>query len=531
LKLNDLLPLKTCSVYANPGDHGAFIPVVCGDFLSPGVNSSDPAAGGAIPAVLIDVPTWTYALNSGRSALDAPDIYVEDVKQNPSVYTYNATDDFQGQGIITTLTFNTDPAGRQISWRGKGLVDGTGTLITNPISALEQVFTTSGNWLSSDFDPFTIPHARRRCEGYGYTMHWVFNESRTYREWLTDIMPHYFGDLLETDQGKLALVLDEVTSVDPSRIVAYLNAMTDVDDETPENAVEWDLDFRNLCNVLTLRYQYSWSRAEFLASQTFRHERSIRYYGETPVKEMLLPGIRTLQHATQWSGLFFARYALLPAMVRFPLKTTRYLSAMPSNYVTLTWRWGPEATGMGWQDRLLKVLNTTFDVENHRTELECFDTGLDFRPASYAVLQDVEATSWYLSVSDEGLFQLALTNPGQARVNNSTWSWIRLVSPLGVTWYVRPVFTGVAIGSFIIGTHHIGEFSVGWSLEASQPSGTGTTEPVILTSRSGQTWRLVISDAPVRVFFQVEPRRLPFGGQTYQTEVIGRFLIGVNVLS
>jgi len=135
MKLNDLFTLPLASRYGFPGDPGAVLPICIGDFLSPAVTSSAPEAGGMLPAVLIDTLTWTYCLNAGRSATDAPLVYVEDVLQNPSVYTYNPMNDFQGKGLITTLTFNTDPGGRQVSWRGKGLVDGAGALITNPISA------------------------------------------------------------------------------------------------------------------------------------------------------------------------------------------------------------------------------------------------------------------------------------------------------------------------------------------------------------------------------------------------------------
>ena len=192
-----------------------------------------------LPAVLIDVPTWTYCLCDGRTPAQAPDIYVEDVKQSPGVYTINVANNFQGTRVITTVTFNTDPGGRRVSWRGQGIVDGVGALITNPITAIQHVFTTYGNWLVGDFDLATIPEATRRCTAHSFTMHWCFNETRTYKEWLTDIMAHYFGDVLETYAGQLAIILDEVLTVEPSRIMAQLDAAVDLAGEPPDDAVEW----------------------------------------------------------------------------------------------------------------------------------------------------------------------------------------------------------------------------------------------------------------------------------------------------
>jgi len=534
MKLNDILTLPLANRYLHPGDPGAILPICIGDFLSPTVNSSATEAGGMLPATLIDVTTWTYCLNAGPSAPDAPEIYVENVRQNPSVYTYNPSDDYEGHGVITTLTFNTDPAGRNISWRGKGLVDGTGALITNPMTVIEQVFTTYGTWQAGDFDPTTVPDTRGRCDDYQYTMHWVFDELQTYRQWLTDLLMNYLGDLLLTYAGQVAVVLDEVTRVDPGRIMAHLRAGTDLDSEMPEDAVEWDLDRRNLCNTVIVRYQYSWSQKKFTAEQTFTHERSIQLYGATQPREILLPGVRTLIHAKQWAALFLARYALLPAMVRFPVKTLRYLALMPSNYLSLTWRAGPDATGQGWDHRLLKVLNTTFEVTAQHTAVECLDTGLEYRPVTYAVLLDADGNTWYLAVSDAGQFHLRRVNPGQIRLNASTWAWIQLTSTLGAVWYVSPASPTdlvASIGAFLLGVNHLGALESSWMLSSSPPAGSGTTAPVVLTSRGGQTWRLVVSDAPVRVFFTVEPRRVPFGGYSWQTEVLGRFIMGRNVLS
>jgi len=513
VKLNDTLLLETAAKYLHPGDPGAILPVVCGDFLTAAVNSSDPEAGGMLPAVLIDVTTWTYCLNNGRSAAQISEIYVEDVKQNPIVYTIDLANNYEGKGLITTVTFNTDPGGRQVAWRGLGLADGTGALITNPITAVEYVFTTYGDWLMGDFDRATVNESRRRCEGHGYTIHWVFGEHRTYKEWLTELMIHYFGDHLLTSVGTLAIALDEVLRVDPSRIMAQLDARTDLVGEAPELSVEWDLDRRNLCNALTVRYQYSWSRGDFTAPDSATHNRSISLYGGKQPKEMLLPGIRTEVHLKAWESLFFARYALLPAMVRFPVKTVRYPSLMPSNYLTLTWRGGPEPTGTGWQNRLLKVLNVNFKTEAHQTDLECLDTGLDYEAATYALLQDASSATWYLSVDEESTFLLSSFNPGINAVNASTWSWIRLVSANSTVYYVRPATAGGV-----------------WVVSLTQPAGTGTTAPVVLVSRQSTRWRLAITNTG-EVFFLTEPRQLPFGGKVLLTSVIGQFRLGYHQLA
>jgi len=514
LKINDLMTLETAGKYSSPGDPGEILPVCVGDFLSPEVNSSDPEAGGTLPAVLIDVPTWTYCLNNGRSAVQTPEIYAEDVKQSASVYTIDVANNFQSQGLITTVSFGTDPGSRDISWRGKGLVDGTGALITNPITAIEHVFTTYGNWLLDEFDAATVNEARRRCEAHGLPIHWAFTKHETYRQWLTDIAGHYFMDVILTDQGRLALILDEGDLIDPARIKANLTAGVHVAGEAPENAVVWDLARRNLCNLLTVRSQYSWARGEFTAESTTTHAASKSLYASDQPKEALLPGIRTQAHLDYWSAFFFARYALLPALVKFPLKTTRYLAAMPSAYVTLDWRWGPEATGTGWEARTLKVLNTTVDFQAHETPLEAFDTGLRFEVSTYALLQDSSSATWYLSVGNDGVFLLTQSNPGITAVNQSTWSWIRLVSPDSTVSYVRPNTSG---GS--------------WLIASSQPGGTGTTAPVILVSRQAQRWRLAISNAPATVFFLREPQRLPFGGQTTQIAALGAFRLDFNVLA
>lgn len=374
--LDEPLILPTAGRYAFPADASAPLPRVYGDFLDPLVMPADAEDGGLLPAVMIDITNWIFCLNTGPvPASPPPHIYVGDQRQDATtikgdpVYLFSPAADFEGQGIIAGVQFLVNPGTSNISWRGLGTTLGVGgPLITNPIQGFFDAFAAMGGWTLDDFDLPICYETLRTLETLGVDFHWVFwQQHRTYREWLTEILRCYHVDLAQTMAGKLALQLDKPILGLPTTVLHTLDARTDL--AGTEDDVEWSCDEVNIVNTLTVKRRLKWTTNEYTDSPTVDYQPSVNLYGALR-DDVELPACYQDTHGLRWVQAFFQRYSFLPALVRFTVRGLGYLPCLPGTYLGFICPW------LGWTEpRLLKVLNQEIDAtdESPVIHFECFD--------------------------------------------------------------------------------------------------------------------------------------------------------------
>lgn len=487
MRLGEDLVLRTAGRYPRPGNPGDTLPLVLGDFLT-----GEPSThGGATPAVLINRDDGIWLVNDAPSEITVPRLYLEETVQELSTYTYNPAavlTDIDGQAhTVATIQINPSIAGaalgKRLSVDMRGAVDAAGQLISNPITALQYAFTTHGTWQAAEFDPFTCNKARELAQALGYPIHWAMVDTRSYKQHLSDVLYHYHGNHTLNLNGQLVITLDQEGFVPTDQILAHYDAQIHIAGEDPEDAIEYDVDKRNLANSLHCSYAYSWVSDTYGQTADRTHPVSIRSHG-VQHRDIRLPGIRLESHLNQWTNLFLSRYAMRPAIVRFSLPTLLYLAQQPTTYATLTWVGGPSTQGRGWTERVLKVLNAGFDFERHEQALECFDTGLTFRRPTYLALEDQGGTLRYLYVLEDGRPQLVQYVPGEVSLLEDVVWWISRQAPGGTTFYVYPDANGRLVISNV------------------QPTGTGVGLPLGFVDRRWNVWDLRVIDEAGRYQFR-----------------------------
>jgi hypothetical protein len=483
VKLNEELVLPTAGIYPNPGDPGAVLPLVYGDFQSEDA-ATGAEIGGATPAVLIDRINGIWLVNNARSHPDKPRLYMNGRLQADDQFAYNPAavlGDAQGNvHTIAVITLNPAIVGlvleNDFSVDMRGTVDEQDVLITNPITAIQHAFTSVGNWVDTDFDPVSCHKARDLATALGLPVGWAFTDTRSYKQHLTDILYHYHGNHTLNLLGQLVITLDQDQFVPSDQIAAFLDVQRDVAGEDPDDAVEWDLDKRNVANALVLTYRYSWASNKYGQVVERTAASSINLYGVLK-RDIRLPGIRNEHHLNQWAALYLNRYSLLPGVVRFSLRTLAHLGLQPGTYCTLNWAAGPAAHGEGWTGRILKVLNFSLDFGRDEIGLECFDTGLTYLLPTYLVMRDQQENIWYLRATEGQTFQLLDYIPGEVSLLPTPVYWIQRQSPDNTTMYVYPTPDATLLVSNV------------------QPLvGTGTSVFLPFIDRFSRTWGLEVGN-------------------------------------
>jgi hypothetical protein len=420
IDLDGTLQLAVAGRYAFADDATAVLPRSYGDFLSATVIPTDNEDGGFLPATLIDRLNWVYCLNDAPvPSSPAPQIFIGDQLQDPSVYVWVASGDYQGIGRpISYVQFLYNPGTRGVSWRGYGTKDGvTGLLMDNPLYAIYDTFSTYGGWTLDDIDWPTSFETFRTLTTLNAQMRWCFWAQRTYREWLTEILKCYHVDHFETSDGKLAMVLDRgLLGLSVSVSLPIIDAQKDL--EGTEDDVEFESDEANYVNTLTVKRRIKWTTNEYTDEPTVDHQTSVWLYGVLR-GEIELPALYTDAHGLVWVQAFFSRYSYLPAIVRFTVRGMGYASALPGTYLGMTVQW------LGWtQARLLKVLNQEVDPFGERVSFEAFDCGRFVTDSVTLPTVPLNSIRRRIRVADDSV---DLTPPGPASGLTATGSYREIV--------------------------------------------------------------------------------------------------------
>src|SRR5262245_4499624 len=196
MDLTELLLLPRAGRYQFPSDPAALLPIVWGDFVSPETRGGAEDLGGCLPTVLINRNEWIFLLSDSTISSEPIEVYYQrnapfgDLVDS-SLYTrlQGATGNIAGQGFVSAIRFGqTGPniSDGVISWRGKGSLDPANQLVRDPLDMVRRMFTVRGTWLDSDFDQASLTRSAGLTEAYGLPLHWIFDQDKTYGQWLTE---------------------------------------------------------------------------------------------------------------------------------------------------------------------------------------------------------------------------------------------------------------------------------------------------------------------------------------------------------
>lgn len=359
--------LATADRYSNPRDPSALLPISYGDWLDPAALPADDEDGGITPCVSIDRLNRVYCVNDAPAGTAPPKVYVNDTVQSASVYAYNPAIDYESTGVtIAALQFLVDPGEAEISVRFQGTVDGSGSLITNPVAAIKDFFVRRGGWTLGDFDPTSCTQSQYDLLQLNEQMRWCFAVDETPREWLRRISPHYHMDFGMADD-RLALRLDRSMTAFPPPIAAEFDAALDcLSLDGQGDGVRYWATQDDLITKVRLRWRGKWTTGETLEETDVPYTLGINLYGDLR-QTFDLPGMYTDTHASRWLAALFLRQGILAPMVEFH---TRYLHAVgvgTGQFIAFTW------PRRNWQRRLLKVLNVEIDLERQTQRFTCLD--------------------------------------------------------------------------------------------------------------------------------------------------------------
>ncbi len=362
--------LPTAGVYARPGEPGAILPVVYGDFTTGGVR-------GPIPAVLIDSTNWIYAA-AGHAVASITTVYVDDIEQTVGVTT-SLSNNVESQGAIATITFASQPNG-QVSWRGTGKKDSDGNLITDPLDQLQDMLTSYSDWVTADFDSASFAKASGRATTQGYAPAWVLNDTTEIATWINEIMFNILGSWRITGNGILAVSVETGLTPSVSDVVAHLVAARDLRDG--EDGVTLTGSVSSLVNAATVYYRYSWSIND-TSTRLITPESAISLNGHGEVrKSFTLRGLRSESDVRTWCAALFARqdYRTMVegAQLEFAVPGSMLAHATKGDVLGFSWDAGPSRPGgESYVNELLRVVSIRHAVTDVAQSLvTAVDTGV-----------------------------------------------------------------------------------------------------------------------------------------------------------
>jgi hypothetical protein len=366
MDLDRILTPKKASEYSFPGADDEALPDVYGDWLSADVG--DPASTDvATPCTLINRLEWVYAINARQTVPTQPVILFNGVLQDPSVAVWNPADNYEGRGVIATLRFLVNPTNGVVSVRHGGAVDNSGQPITNPVRMLYQLLQDRAGWTLADFDRALCEQTAFDMDALGYPAYGCFQEERTVREWLRELLPQYHTDFTETGSGQLGMILDRSVTTLPLVPDYHIPAYEVMDDGSGVGGLRFEAHGEDVVNQITLRGRYNWSTGDYTAAYAWAYAQSQSAYAAAFPATFSFRQMYTGAHAIQWMQSHGIRHGFEPRAVSLTLKTLRGLALIPPRFVTLEW------PPLGWVQHLLKVRAVDIDWESGTTTLECVD--------------------------------------------------------------------------------------------------------------------------------------------------------------
>jgi len=206
----------------------------------------------------IDTVNFVYAF-AGFAVLSVANgntinVYADGALVDPGGYTFNESVDYEGEGMIATITFDADQANAAITARGMGKAAGA-TLIENIIDLIDDLLTVSNSFTSALYESTAYARARQIFEAQGYAAAGVIDEDVVLWDVITVMMSAFLGNAFLNGEGKLVLEIDN------NRISQYGQPSIIPSGETELLDASYGLE--NVINQVPANFAYNYAQGEF----------------------------------------------------------------------------------------------------------------------------------------------------------------------------------------------------------------------------------------------------------------------------
>jgi hypothetical protein len=157
----------------------------------------------------IDLAAYRYMISDASIvAAPAATIYADGAVINPANYTLTS-DWTDGDGRhIAVVVFTSDQSGKRIGYRGKGIKDGSGNLIENPIAVAKDLLINRLGLADADIEPTAYATAFARAAAKGYIAAGVLVDNRSMAYTLAELLGPFLGMALIGRDRRIAFHLD-----------------------------------------------------------------------------------------------------------------------------------------------------------------------------------------------------------------------------------------------------------------------------------------------------------------------------------
>lgn len=248
--LSDTFYLGRAGRYSDPLNSNDLLPVVYGD------HTDGTEGNWRLPC--IDTVTFVYAFAdhavltvAGGNSIN---IYADDALVNPADYTFSASNDYDGLGTISTVTFSASQSNSAISARGKGKVLTGTTLMENIIDIINDFLTVENSFASSLFEATAKASSRAIFVAQSYKAAGVITQDLPIWQVITDMMGSFFGSAYVSGEGKLVLDIDINTVA-----LSYAGVIS----KRRSYLTDAKIKLENIINQCPCDYAYNYVKQEF----------------------------------------------------------------------------------------------------------------------------------------------------------------------------------------------------------------------------------------------------------------------------
>lgn len=254
--LTDTFYLKRAGRYAKPLNTNDRLPIVYGD-LTDGTL-------GLWGCPCIDTDNYVYCF-AGHEVLSVANgnsitVYENDVEVDPADYLFDEAIDYEGEGIIATITFTSSKAGSVISVRGKGkpTMSGGATLMDNIVDIVDDFLTVENDFAPSIYEATAKARAAQVFEAQSYTAAGAIIEDVEIWETITEMMASFLGGAYLDGDGELVLEIDD-------NHTPYQYGQAGIIPRGEAEMLSAVQRLGNIINRCPCNYRYSWLSGGFKA--------------------------------------------------------------------------------------------------------------------------------------------------------------------------------------------------------------------------------------------------------------------------
>lgn len=365
---NEFTPKRT-GTYASPPSSDGVLPVVYGTMTGgsdglwecPRLSTTGYVYGAAGHAVQAEADGNTPAVY-GKDGAPVPE----------SDYAFNAAHDFEGRGVIASLTFIRDMTDAEpLSVRCRGRAQG-GTVIVNPVDAVRDFLTQLAGFTEDQLNQTSFAQARTVAERQALRVSGLIDEARSVGSILSEML-FPFADWWLDREGRICLRVEAgPQSYSEADVVGCFPA-----DGRSDMRIE--ADSRSLVNQVQAEYAYNGRLQRFEAwddGSTTRDAVSQSLYGRRD-KRFALKWVREAETVRMIQAGLTARFKDPPLIFRVSRDGFRHIQLERGDVAAVSAPWFYDRDRRPLANQLMKVLEVETDFIGGRMHFRLHHLGAD----------------------------------------------------------------------------------------------------------------------------------------------------------